>query len=80
MPLDFKRGTDLFLGRRNELALALGIETEELDGYRRQPATVPAALVNRLAEVLMERGRAMVRVGELLADPGDGPAGNGRPD
>lgn len=78
MPLDFKRGTDLFLGRKNELAMALGIEPEALEGYRRQPATVPTDLMSRLAQVLMERGRGMVRVGELLAGSGTGPAGNGQ--
>jgi hypothetical protein len=30
MPLDFKRGTDLFLGRTDELAMALGIEAGAL--------------------------------------------------
>lgn len=78
MPLDFKRGTDLFLGRKDELAMALGIEADALEGYRRQPATVPASLMRRLARVLMERGRGMVRVGELLIESGDGPGGNGQ--
>jgi hypothetical protein len=78
MPLDFKRGTDLFLGRTDELAMALGIEAGALEGYRRDPATVPPDLVNRLAEVLVERGRGMVRVGELLAESEGGRTGNGR--
>lgn len=78
MPLDFKRATDLFLGREGELATALGIGTDALEGYRRRPATAPPDLVNRLADVLMERGRGMIRVGELLAEAGDGSAGNGR--
>lgn len=80
MPLDFKRGTDLFLGREDELAVALGIDAAALAGYRRRPATVPVDLVNRLAEVLMERGRGMVRVGELLAGSGGPAAGDGRRD
>lgn len=78
MSLDFKRGTDLFLGRKRELALALGLEPDVLEEYRRQPATVPADLLSRLAEVLVERGRGMVRVGELLADAQGGSRGNGR--
>lgn len=78
MPLDFKRATDLFLGREDELATALGIAADALEGYRRRPTTAPPDLVNRLAGVLMERGRGMVRVGEMLAEADDGSAGNGR--
>ncbi|HKJ92125.1 MAG TPA: hypothetical protein VJ957_03100 [Longimicrobiales bacterium] len=78
MPLDFKRATDLFLGREDELALALGIEPDTLTDYRRQPAKAPTDLVSRLADVLMERGRGMMRVGELLADAGGPSGGNGR--
>jgi hypothetical protein len=80
MPLDFKRGTDLFLGRKNELAMALGLDAEALEAYRRQPATTPPGLMDRLARVLIERGRGMIRVGELLAESGQGAAGNGQRD
>lgn len=78
MPLDFKRGTDLFLGRKTELAMALGLDAEALEAYRREPATTPSGLLDQLAQVLIERGRGMIRVGELLAESGQGPAGNGQ--
>ncbi|MEJ2184753.1 MAG: hypothetical protein P8Z36_02340 [Gemmatimonadota bacterium] len=80
MPLDFKRGTDLFLGHKDELAMALGIEADALEAFRRQPTTVPDELLGRLAAVLVERGRGMIRVGELLAGSGGGSSGNGRHD
>lgn len=64
--LDFKRATDLFLGTERELALALGLSEAELRNHRHEPGQVPAAVLDRLARVLIERGRGMVRVGELL--------------
>lgn len=80
MPLDFKRGTDLFMGTEEELARALGVDRAELSRHRADPGAAPASLVHDLADVLEERGRAMVRVAEMLheaageADPRD----NGR--
>ncbi|HEX6940741.1 MAG TPA: hypothetical protein VF158_15095 [Longimicrobiales bacterium] len=64
--LDFKRATDLFLGTERELALALGVSEAELRALRRDPARAPEDVMDRLARVLIERGRAMMRVGELL--------------
>ncbi|HEX7118527.1 MAG TPA: hypothetical protein VF212_07065 [Longimicrobiales bacterium] len=64
--LDFKRATDLFLGSERELALALGISEAELRAFRREPHRAPDAVLDRLARVLIERGRGMIRVGELL--------------
>lgn len=64
--LDFKRATDLFLGTERELALALGLSESELRAHRREPGRVPDEVLDRLARVLIERGRGMVRVGELL--------------
>jgi len=65
--LDFRKATDLFLSSELELALALGITPVELRRYRRVPGTAPAGLMERLGGVLLERGRGMARVGELLA-------------
>jgi hypothetical protein len=80
MPLDFKRGTDLFMGRDEELAKALRIEPDALRRHRSRPNAVPAPLLHALADVLDERGRAMVRVAEMLREEagGEPPPGNGR--
>jgi hypothetical protein len=42
MPLDFKRGTDLFMGREEELTRALRIEPDALRRHRSQPASAPS--------------------------------------
>jgi hypothetical protein len=68
MPLDFKRATDLFMGREEELAQALGTDTVTLRRHRKAPGGTPPALLHRLADVLAERGRAMVRVAEMLRE------------
>jgi hypothetical protein len=79
MPLDFKRATDLFMGREEELALALRIDAEALRRHRAQASAVPDALLHALADVLDERGRAMVRVAEMLREEAGGePRENGR--
>lgn len=66
MALDFRSAADLFLGSEEELALALGVPVADLREYRQNPARVPDALLTRLGQVLIERGQAMRRVGELL--------------
>lgn len=68
MGLDFKGATDLFLASEQELAMALGIEVAALRTLRRQPQTAPAKLLGRLGAVLVERGRGMARVGEMLQE------------
>lgn len=68
MPLDFKRATDLFLGQEEELARALGTDAGAVRRHRREPAAAPPVLIHRLADVLTERGRAMVRVAEMLRE------------
>ncbi len=68
MPLDFSRATDLFVSTEEELAMALGIPVADLRSYRQKPETVPPALLDRMAEVLIERGRGMTRVGEMLRE------------
>jgi hypothetical protein len=79
MPLDFKSATDLFMGREEELAMALRIDPDAVRRHRSQPAAVPSALLHSLADVLEERGNAMVRVAEMLREEaGAEPRGNGR--
>jgi hypothetical protein len=80
MPLDFKRGTDLFMGREDELARALRLDAGELRQHRAAPTGVPAPLLRSLADVLEERGKAMIRVAEMLHDEAEDAEkqGNGR--
>ncbi len=68
MPLDFGSATNLFMGTEEELARALGIERGDLRRYRQQPHSVPGDLLDRLGDVLIERGWGMRRVGELLKE------------
>jgi hypothetical protein len=68
MALDFKRATDLFMASERELARALDIELGDLRSYRQNPDKAPEALLQRLGKVLVERGRGMSRVGELLQE------------
>ena len=81
MALDFKRCTDLFLGSERELALALGVSPEEVRRLRGAPRSADPARLARLADVLEERGRAMLRVADMLRDEAEGgdPGGNGAP-
>jgi hypothetical protein len=80
MPLDFRRATDLFMGQAEELARALGTDPGTLRRHRQDPSAAPPALLLRLADVLDERGRAMVRVAEMLREEASdlGQQGNGR--
>lgn len=64
--LDFRRAADLFVSDERELAAALDITAADVARYRRQPDAVPAEVLARLGTVLVERGRGMARVGELL--------------
>lgn len=68
MPLDFRRATDLFMGREEELAQALRLEPGSLRQHRSHPSGAPPRLLRDLAGVLAERGRAMVRVAEMLEE------------
>lgn len=79
MPLDFKSATDLFMGREEELAMALQIDPDAVRQHRDRPAAVPSALLHAVADVLEERGNAMVRVAEMLREEaGAESRGNGR--
>jgi len=76
MGLDFRGATELFLGTEEELAMALGVEPGAVAAFRERPEEVPAPVLARLGKVLVERGRGMARVGEMLVedatDGGDG--------
>jgi hypothetical protein len=66
--LDFRRAADLFISSDGELGAALGITAADVARYRRQPDAAPPEVLARLGTVLIERGLAMARVGELLQD------------
>lgn len=71
MPLDFKRATDLFVSTEEELALALGLSVGDVRSFRQKPDSVPDEMLRKLGDVLVERGRGMARVGEMLQESGD---------
>ena len=68
MPLDFTNAARLFMGTEAELAAALGLEVSDLRAAIATPNFVTAELSTRLSRVLIERGKGMVRVGEMLGD------------
>jgi len=68
MALDFKRAADLFVSTEEELAMALGIPVADVRSYRQKPGTVPDEVLRKLGDVLVERGRGMARVGEMLQE------------
>ena len=72
MPLDFESAARLFMGTEEELARALGVSVGDVRAMRTTPANVPPRLVARLSAVLIERGRGMTRVGEMLREEHDG--------
>lgn len=72
MALDFTSAARLFMGTEDELAAGLGITVADLRSARTNPQRVPAALLARFGRLLEERGRGMVRVGQMLReDNGD---------
>ncbi len=64
--LDFSRASDLFMGTEKELALALRISVADLRELKTNPRRANPELMTRLGNVLLERGAAMKRVGEIL--------------
>lgn len=56
------------MGSERELAMALAIPVADVARFTRQPEAAPPDLMLRLGTVLIERGRGMVRVGEMLRD------------
>lgn len=70
MPLDFRTASALFVSTEDELALALGVPVADVRSYRQKPDSAPPDLLEKLASVLVERGRGMMRVGEMLSEAG----------
>lgn len=68
MPLDFRRAADLFVSTEEELAMALDLPVADIRSYRQKPDTVPADVLRRMGDVLVERGNGMARVGEMLQE------------
>ena len=68
MALDFRNATELFVSTEEELAMALGIPVADLRSYRQKPATTPPEVLEKLGAVLVDRGRGMARVGEMLRE------------
>lgn len=66
--LDFTRAVALFMASEQELAMALGIPVGDLRAYRNDPSRVPPTVLARFGKVLMERGKGMHRVGEMLIE------------
>ncbi|HSH46887.1 MAG TPA: hypothetical protein VK966_13665 [Longimicrobiales bacterium] len=77
MGLDFKRAADLFVSTERELAMALGTSEQEVRRFRSDPGSVPRDVLARLGDVLVQRGRGMARVGEMLREDVSGADGNG---
>lgn len=70
MALDFASAARLFMGTDEELARALGIQLGDVRALRTTPAGASPELLARLGQVLVERGKGMTRVGEMLLDEG----------
>jgi hypothetical protein len=68
MPLDFARAAQLFMGTEEELARALGVAVADLRALRTTPRLATSEQLRRLGEVLTERGKGMLRVGEMLLE------------
>lgn len=73
MALDFSRAAQLFMGTEQELARALDLTVADLRAIRANPRRADSALLARLGGVLVERGKGMSRVGEMLLED-HGPA------
>jgi hypothetical protein len=71
MPLDFTSAVRLFMGTEEELARALEVDLGDLRSMRTNPGQASPALLRRLGDVLVERGRGMARVGEMLQEQAD---------
>lgn len=68
MPLDFESAARLFMGTEEELARALDVSVGDVRALRTTPRNASPQLMARLSAVLVERGRGMVRVGEMLRE------------
>jgi hypothetical protein len=72
MPLDFTSAARLFMGTEDELARALDVELGDLRAIRTNPGQASPELLRRMAQVLAERGRGMIRVSEMLEEDAAG--------
>ena len=68
MALDFRRAAELFVSTEEELAMALGVSVADVRSYRQKPDSVPGDVLRKMGDVLVERGRGMARVGEMLQE------------
>ena len=68
MALDFARAAQLFMGTEEELARGLDITVADLRATRTTPGRAPKPLMLKLGRLLEERGRGMLRVGEMLQE------------
>jgi plasmid maintenance system antidote protein VapI len=68
MPLDFARAAQLFTASEQELAQALGVEVADVRALRSNPQRATHEMLARLGRVLIERGKGMARVGEMLLE------------
>lgn len=68
MPLDFASAARLFMGSEEELAAALRIPIADLRDARTNPQRAAPDLLHRMGALLEERGRGMIRVGEMLRE------------
>ena len=68
MALDFTSAAKLFMGSEEELAAALGLSVGDLRAARATPNYVAPEVMKKMAAVLIERGKGMARVGEMLLD------------
>lgn len=68
MPLDFASAANLFAGTEQELARALGIAAGDLRALRTNPTRASKQQLAQLGRILIERGNAMRRVGEMLTE------------
>jgi hypothetical protein len=71
MPLDYSRSAQLFMGTEAELAKALDLPPADLRALRANPQRATTDQLVALGRVLIERGRGMVRVGEMLLEDHD---------
>lgn len=70
MALDFTSAARLFMGTEDELAAALGLAVGDLRAARATPKFVTPEMMKKMAAVLIERGKGMARVGEMLLEDG----------
>jgi hypothetical protein len=68
MPLDFARAAQLFMGTEAELAKAMSLSAADLRELRANPQRASAVQLEKLGRVLLERGKGMSRVGEMLLE------------